>query len=137
ELRGDTTAYMPPSRSMTLSLLLSDSLAAPFDDVKTPQRETAGDVARLAFAQALEALDALKSPGASRGEEWITWGRYRPVSIPHLLRLGPLGIAGLEVGGCAECVNAQKESHGPSWRMAVQTGKRPEAWGIYPGGQSG
>src|SRR5690606_29792743 len=47
ELRGDTTAYMMPSRSMTLSLLLSDSLAAPFDDVRTPERETAGRLARL------------------------------------------------------------------------------------------
>src|SRR5690606_22248088 len=101
------------------------------DDVRTPERETAGTLARLAFAQALDALPA------RAGQEWTTWAESRPVSIPHLLRLGPLGVSGLEVGGCAACINAQKESHGPSWRMAGQTGKRPEAWGIYPGGQSG
>lgn len=134
ELRGDTATYMMPSRSVTLSLLLTDSLAAPFDDVTTPQRETAGDIARAAFADMLDTLAARKGKD---GVEWITWGRHRPVSIPHLLRLGPLGVSGLETGGCAECVNAQKESHGPSWRMVVQTGNRPEAWGIYPGGQSG
>ncbi len=136
ELRGDTTTYIMPSRSMTLSLLLSDSLAAPFDDVRTPDRESAGDLARLAFTQALDALEALNAGAKHEGEE-VAWGRYRPVSIPHLLRLGPLGVTDLETGGCEDCVNAQKKSHGPSWRMAVQTGKRPEAWGIYPGGQSG
>jgi len=131
--RGRAVAPLMPSRSMTLALLLADSLAAPFDDVGTPARETAGTLARQAFADALDALEARAPDGGT----WITWGRYRPVSIPHLLRLGPLGVTGLETGGCGECVNAQKESHGPSWRMAVQTGRRPEAWGIYPGGQSG
>ena len=66
-----------------------------------------------------------------------TWGEYRPLSIPHLLKLPSFGIAGLKGDGCAECLNAQRGSHGPSWRMAVQIGKRPEAWGIYPGGQTG
>lgn len=143
ELRGDTVRYERPSRSMTLALLLSDTLAAPFDDVRTSARESAGDIAREAFRRALADLRALEggkarsSAGAAPDGEWITWGRYRPVSIPHLLRLAPLGARNLEVGGCGECVNAQKQSHGPSWRMAVQTGRHPEAWGIYPGGQSG
>lgn len=141
ELRGDTVLYRMPERSMTLSLLLSDTLAAPFDDVRTPARESAGDMARAAFARALEDLRPREERAArssdGTAETWITWGQYRPVSIPHLLRLAPLGVNGLEVGGCAECVSAQKQSHGPSWRMAVQTGRRPEAWGIYPGGQSG
>jgi penicillin amidase len=137
ELRGDTLKFPMPAQSITLALLGSDSLSAAFDNVTTPQRESAGDMARNAFVDALSDVSALAKTHARRSKEPLTWGRARPVSIPHLLRLGPLGVSGLEVSGCADCVNAQKSSHGPSWRMVVQTGKRPEAWGIYPGGQSG
>src|SRR5690606_1730627 len=105
---------------VTLALLTADSLAEAFDDSRTPETESAGDLARAAFARALEhygrARDALVSP---RDEGVLSWGRYRPVSIPHLLKLDPLGIGGLAADGCGECVNAQRGSHGPSWRMAV------------------
>ena len=40
-------------------------------------------------------------------------------------------------GGCADCVNALKATHGPSWRMVVALDKEPRGYGIYPGGQSG
>lgn len=140
DLGGDTAglAYPRPSRPVTLDLLAADTLADVFDDARTPGVETAGDIARAAFDTALARRDrmiAARGPGGDDGP--LTWGRYRPVTIPHLLRLAPLGAAGLTADGCAECVNAQKESHGPSWRMAVQVGRAPEAWGIYPGGQSG
>lgn len=137
ELRGDTVKYPLPPRSVTLALLAQDSLSAAFDDVRTAARESAGDIARAAFAVALDSVRARRAGLRLPADSALTWGRARPVSIPHLLRLGPLGMQGLEVNGCRECVNAQKTSHGPSWRMAVQTGRRPEAWGIYPGGQSG
>ena len=34
-------------------------------------------------------------------------------------------------------VNATKHSHGPSWRMIVHLTDKIEAYGVYPGGQSG
>jgi penicillin amidase len=121
-----------------LALLAADSLADAFDDGRTPQVESSGDLARAAFARALRRYQrASDAQDATRREGMLSWGRYRPVSIPHLLRLAPLGVSGLAADGCGECVNAQRASHGPSWRMVVQTGKSPEAWGIYPGGQSG
>jgi penicillin amidase len=140
DLNGDFETYLRPSRAVTLVLLAQDTLAEAFDDVGTQTVETAGDLARRAFTTALK-----QAVPPARGFNWgkkpstkiPEWGRYRPVSIPHLLRLGPLGITGLEADGCGECINAQRGSHGPSWRMVVQTGKRPEAWGIYPGGQTG
>lgn len=137
DLRGDTVKYPMPPRSVTLALLAQDSLSAAFDDARTTVRESAGTIARAAFDDALDTVRARRAALGLHADSAFTWGRARPVSIPHLLRLGPLGVKGLEVNGCRECVNAQKTSHGPSWRMAVQTGKRPEAWGIYPGGQSG
>lgn len=136
DLRGDTIAFPRPSRAVTLSLLASDSLHPVFDDIRTPERESAGDLARAAFETALEAFHAL--PASARGPDGDPqWGRVRPARVPHLLRLPSLGRDGLPVDGCGECLNAQRGSHGPSWRMVVQTGHVPEALGIYPGGQSG
>jgi penicillin amidase len=43
----------------------------------------------------------------------------------------------LKIGGWGNTVNAAKGDHGPSWRMVVQMGKEIEAYGVYPGGQSG
>ena len=49
----------------------------------------------------------------------------------------PFARAGLHVGGWGDIVNAIKGSHGPSWRMIVQLSSPTEAYGVYPGGQSG
>ncbi|MBC7554110.1 MAG: penicillin acylase family protein, partial [Taibaiella sp.] len=43
----------------------------------------------------------------------------------------------LKIGGWGNTLNAAKPNHGPSWRMIVQMGKEIEAYGVYPGGQSG
>ena len=41
------------------------------------------------------------------------------------------------VGGWSNTINATTKSHGPSWRMIVQLSTPVEAYGVYPGGQSG
>jgi penicillin amidase len=43
----------------------------------------------------------------------------------------------LPIGGGVPCINAAKQFHGPSWRMVVHLTTPTEAYGIYPGGQSG
>jgi len=43
----------------------------------------------------------------------------------------------LPIGGGAKIINATKETHGPSWRVIVHMTDKTEAWGVYPGGQSG
>ena len=43
----------------------------------------------------------------------------------------------LNVGGGLNVINATKQFHGPSWRMVVQLTDETEAYGIFPGGQSG
>ena len=55
----------------------------------------------------------------------------------HLAKLPAFSFDHLKVGGWGNTVNATKRDHGPSWRMVVQMGKEIEAYGVYPGGQSG
>jgi penicillin G amidase len=43
----------------------------------------------------------------------------------------------LYVGGWSNTLNAITHNHGPSWRMIVHLTETTEAYGIYPGGQSG
>jgi penicillin amidase len=43
----------------------------------------------------------------------------------------------IAVGGNGDIINATTKTHGPSWRMIVQLTENTEAYGVYPGGQSG
>ena len=43
----------------------------------------------------------------------------------------------LPIGGGANTINAAKQITGPSWRMVVSLTAKTEAYGVYPGGQSG
>ena len=57
--------------------------------------------------------------------------------VRHLTKLPAFGFYELPIGGWGNTPNAMKVDHGPSWRMVVQMGKEIEAYGVYPGGQSG
>ncbi len=67
----------------------------------------------------------------------MRWGRFKHTSLDHLSRVPSLGVFHVGVGGEKNCVDAISEHWGPSWRMVVQLGPNVEAYGVYPGGQSG
>jgi penicillin amidase len=58
--------------------------------------------------------------------------------VTHLAKIPAFSYSSLQTGGSATTINAMKDNHGPSWRMIVEM--KPghiQAWGTYPGGQSG
>lgn len=67
----------------------------------------------------------------------LEWYKIKNTSINHLAKLAPFSYSGIENGGWGNTINAMKGNHGPSWRMVVQMNEQPEAYGVYPGGQSG
>ena len=67
----------------------------------------------------------------------LEWSKFKDTGIRHLLRQEPLSRFHLKTGGGTHVINATKQFHGPSWRMIVQLTEETEAYGIYPGGQSG
>ena len=131
DFEGDTLHYAWPSRPVTRLLLQSDTASDWFDDIRTPKRESGCDLVRHSFGEAVQ-----QSLKAGSGK-FATWNNFHPLSIPHLLRLPALSRANLSGNGSAECLNAQRGSHGPSWRMVVEMNSTPLALGGYPGGQSG
>ncbi|MCB0838172.1 MAG: penicillin acylase family protein [Bacteroidetes bacterium] len=69
--------------------------------------------------------------------EW-EWSKIKQTNILHLTRvLSPFSRLNIPTDGNNNILNATSERHGPSWRMVVALGDEIEAYGVYPGGQSG
>ncbi|MEM7571908.1 MAG: penicillin acylase family protein [Bacteroidota bacterium] len=98
-----------------------------FDIQETETRETAARITQRAFDEVLE--------------EWAdsqtNWGEERNTRIPHLGRIPGMGSGLITSSGSPYSLNSIKSGHGPSWRMVVEMGSPPEAWGVIPGGSSG
>ncbi|MES2430833.1 MAG: penicillin acylase family protein [Bacteroidota bacterium] len=122
---------MHPFESSLLEGVLKDSAYKFLDNVTTSQIETLPDVVTIAFKNAVPDLRKLEN------EKRLEWGKYKATKVNHLTKLAPFNRTDLPIGGSKHCINATKETHGPSWRMIVSLTPETEAYGVYPGGQSG
>ena len=122
-----------PDQQATLEMLLRDSTIKYIDDSNTPEPETLTMQVTAALHKAAAAVRKREQEGG------LQWWKENNVSIYHLLRTAvlPFGRTGLEMGGTGNAINAVKGTHGPSWRMIVHLTSPTEAYGVYPGGQSG
>ena len=70
-------------------------------------------------------------------DDW-KWAFRKTTDIRHLSRSLPsMSRMGLPTDGDKQILNATGRTHAPSWRMIVALGDEVEAYGVYPGGQSG
>ncbi len=100
-----------------------------FDWLETETfRETAKDIVHLSWKASIEKYDSLGRPD---------WMAQKGTYIEHMAMIDAFSTDVLAVPGNGDALNATKEHHGPSWRMVVELGDKIDAWGIYPGGQSG
>ncbi|MDZ4795528.1 MAG: penicillin acylase family protein [Bacteroidota bacterium] len=121
-----------PNEQTTMELLNRDSAAVFIDDINTTQKETLFDVVTLALKKA--SVDLAKDEAEGK----LAWTKFKNATVYHLIKdLTGFSRPGLNVGGNGNIVNAVTHSHGPSWRMVVQLTTPTEAYGVYPGGQSG
>ena len=124
-------AMVLPFESTLLEGVLKDSAYKFLDNINTTQIETLADEATAAFKRASIELGKIETSGK------LDWAKYKDTHINHLLRLPEFSRLHLPIGGGTNIINATKENHGPSWRMIVSLTKNTEAYGVYPGGQSG
>ncbi|MEO6453570.1 MAG: penicillin acylase family protein [Ginsengibacter sp.] len=124
-------ATMKPYESTLLEGVLKDSAYKFLDNVTTVQTETLADDITSAFKEAVIKLINIDKAGK------LEWAKYKDTKVMHLTKLEALSRMHLPVGGGTHCINATKETHGPSWRMIVSLTPETEAYGVYPGGQSG
>lgn len=124
-------AFTHPSDHTTIEWLLRDTTMPYIDNRNTPQKESLTELVTSAFSRSMQAVDELDTTGN------LQWGSYRGTDIMHLAKIEAFSQMHLFTGGSAYTVNALKKDHGPSWRMIVQMSNPIEAYGVYPGGQSG
>lgn len=128
----DSTILAMPQATTALQMLLRDSAVHFVDNINTPQKETLSGLVQGCFASIIKDMAELNKAGR------LELGKARGTNIRHLSRAIPAFSAmHLNTGGGQHIVNATKQAHGPSWRMVVQLSDKTEAYGIYPGGQSG
>lgn len=122
-----------PYRYALMRLLVNRADDELFDIKISPAKETAREIVQIAFRQTVEELQKqlLENPNA------MQWYQYRDANVEHLARIPAFSHRHIKVNGGEHILNAVQGDAGPSWRMVVSVGNNGEAWGIYPGGQSG
>lgn len=120
-----------PSESSFLESLLKDSAYKFVDMVSTPWVETLQEMSTSALKKAVTAMEQLENDGN------LEWSKYKDTHIDYLLKFPSFSRFHLPIGGGENSINATTSNHGPSWRMIVSLTEKTEAYGIYPGGQSG
>lgn len=125
-----------PFESTLLEALLKDSTYKFLDNISTPAVETLADNVTAALKKTAAILD---EPG---GDDKLEWGKHKETIIYNLAKI-PAFSRAVVAGGSGHNINANKMdiakklAHGPSWRMVVSLTQKTEAYGVYPGGQSG
>ena len=129
-LQDSTKKYIAiPSDEATINCLRLRPTSKYFDIVQTPAIETARDLVNLAF-------DSLVN-FTNQQLKVKDWAAFKDASISHLAKIPVFGVS-VRTSGSADIINAHAKTFGPSWRMIVELGKtKINAFGIYPGGQSG
>lgn len=125
--------FVLPDEQTIVEALLRDGAMSFVDNINTPQIETIGQHITHALQIATQNLEKEEKMNG------LVWWKHKNATIYHLTRtaLLPFAHKGMEVGGSNSTPNAITATHGPSWRMIVQLSSPTEAYGIYPGGQSG
>ena len=121
-----------PDASTLLESLLKDNNYRYADNKNTPNKvETMQDDVMEAVRKASVYLGQLEK------DRKLDWGRVKDTRVTHLSQVPALSRLHIPIGGGKNCVNATTSAHGPSWRMIVHLTDETEAYGVYPGGQSG
>ncbi len=120
-----------PDDFILLDLIEKDTSCEFFNKMETTERENAIDIVTAAFREAADTHRDMHSHGIT------CWGDINKVDIKHLTNLPAFSLLQLPSSGYPKAINAISRTWGPSWRMVVELGDHPRAYGIYPGGPSG
>ncbi|MGV3610700.1 MAG: penicillin acylase family protein [Fluviicola sp.] len=114
-----------PDASVLLNMIRFERKSKYFDKLNTDRKEGAEEIILDAYKMTLSSYENQK------------WRDLMEVDVSHLARVEALGMKKEAISGHPDALNAISGNWGPSWRMIVEMGKRPRAYGIYAGGQSG
>ncbi|HAH37223.1 MAG TPA: penicillin acylase family protein [Algoriphagus sp.] len=122
-----------PSNYQTVKLLKEEPASQIFDWGNSASEETASDHVKKGFELMVEEM---KKWEEDEGD--YTWANFKRTKIQHLVpQFNSFSVENVYTGGGSGILNATGSRHGASWRMVVELGPDIQAFGIYPGGQSG
>jgi len=131
EYKKSSLPLQKPYESTLIEALIRDTAYVFADNVETPQKETVNDIVLDAFKKITTIVSELNQ------QNKLAWSVYKDTRVSHFTKIEALSTLHVQNGGGSYSVNATKSNHGPSWRMIVHLTDKVEAFGIYPGGQSG
>jgi penicillin amidase len=122
-----------PDDATTLQILRDSAVFRFYDNTGTTEKEDRKALIVASFKHTIDSLYRYDEDPAKWG-----WADFKQTTATHLTRVFPsFSRSNLPIGGNRGILNAASSTHGPSWRMVVHLGKKVEAYGVYPGGQSG
>lgn len=131
EFRKLSFHIRPPEDYLLLDFIRKDPTNDCFDKQGTTGKETAQEIVQEAFLIATKEYERLQK------EHGKKWGDFNKVNVFHMTNMEAFSRMNMPSAGYPEAINAMSNGWGPSWRMIVELGDRPKAYGIYGGGQSG
>jgi penicillin amidase len=132
ELSGSPIPLTTPESYVLVEQMLKDSNFSVADNIHTKNKvETLKDQVLVGIEKATLRLITLEK------ENKLSWAAFKATRVMHLTKTNALSRLNLPIGGGENIINATTENHGPSWRMVVHLTDEIEAYGLYPGGQSG
>lgn len=133
ELMDNKIPLVRPNAYQTIDLLTNYGNDSIFDLKSTESVESAEYHVRVGFDSLLVAM---KKWEEDEGD--FSWANYKRTTIQHLVpNFKSFSVTNVYTGGGSGILNATGSRHGASWRMVVELGEQIQAFGIYPGGQSG
>ncbi|HET9055497.1 MAG TPA: penicillin acylase family protein [Chitinophagaceae bacterium] len=131
ELGKSTYPLHWPEASTLSEAIARDPGFSFLDDIRTSHKETVVDIVTYAFKTIIPSLQNTEANNK------LAWANFKDTRVNHLTKQVALSRLHLPIGGGNHIINATKVDHGPSWRMIVEMTPQTNAYGIYPGGQSG
>ena len=132
ELAGSPIPLTKPEAYVLVEQMIKDTNFSVADDIRTANKiESLKDQVILGIENATIKLAQLEK------ENKLSWSAFKATRVMHLTKTDALSRLNLPIGGGVNIINATTEAHGPSWRMVVHLTDEIEAYGLYPGGQSG
>ncbi|GAB3218717.1 penicillin acylase family protein [Algoriphagus aestuariicola] len=133
ELLESKAAVVRPSSYQTVELMAKSEQDSIFEVKSVDGVEAADYHVRLGFDSMLVVMEKWE---AEQGD--YSWANYKKTTIQHLVpTFKSFSVVNVYTGGGSGILNATGSRHGASWRMVVELGSQVQAFGVYPGGQSG
>ncbi len=135
EMDNTEIAFVKPNMYNTVNAIKNFSENYVYFDITktTDKKESLSDVIQMSFNAMCNMVNNIQSKNPAE----ILWYQHKSTDIMHISQIPAFSKTTIHNGGYRNIVNASSETHGPSWRMVVELSNPINAYGVYPGGQSG